>query len=56
MKRIFDKCNLFARLNFSPWRWRQHAPPKRWYPWYPSTTLHSVTIQKTSICNWFDLY
>jgi hypothetical protein len=22
------------------WRWRQHGPPKRWYP---TTTLHSVT-------------
>jgi len=29
----------------SPWRWRQHGPPKR----YPTTTLHGVTNQKTSI-------
>jgi hypothetical protein len=28
-----------------PWRWRQHGPPKRWYP---TTTLHGVTTQKTS--------
>jgi hypothetical protein len=28
----------------SPWRWRQHGPPKRWYP---TATLHGVTTQKT---------
>jgi len=28
----------------SSWRWRQQASPKRWYP---SATLHGVTIQKT---------
>jgi hypothetical protein len=28
-----------------PWRWRQHGPPKRWYP---TTTFHGVTTQKTS--------
>jgi hypothetical protein len=27
----------------TPWRWRQHGPPKRWYP----TTLHDITTQKT---------
>jgi len=27
----------------SPWRWRQHGPPKRWYP---TTRLPGVTIQK----------
>jgi len=27
----------------SPWRGRQHAPLKRWYP---TTTPHSVTTQK----------
>jgi len=27
------------------WRWRQHEPPKRWYP---TTTPHGVTTQKTS--------
>jgi hypothetical protein len=26
--------------------WRQHGPLKRWYP---TTTLHDVTTQKTSI-------
>jgi hypothetical protein len=26
-----------------PRRWRQHGPPKRWYP---TTTLHGVTTQK----------
>jgi len=30
---------------FSPWRWRQHGPPKRWYP---DTTVHGITTQKTS--------
>jgi len=29
------------------WRWRQHGPPKLWYP---TTTLHGVTTQKT--WNW----
>jgi hypothetical protein len=33
------------RLKSSPWRWRQHGPPKRWYP---TTTLHGVTTQKIS--------
>jgi hypothetical protein len=32
------------RPGSSPWRWRQHGPPKRWYP---TTTPHGVTIQKT---------
>jgi hypothetical protein len=32
----------------SPWRWRQHGALKRWYP---TTTLHGVTTQKTS--TWF---
>jgi hypothetical protein len=27
------------------WRWRQHGSLKRWYP---TTTLHGVTSQKTS--------
>jgi hypothetical protein len=26
-----------------PRRWRQHGPPKRWYP---TTILHGVTTQK----------
>jgi hypothetical protein len=29
----------------SPWRWRQQDPPKRWYP---TSSLHRVTIQKNS--------
>jgi len=29
----------------SLWIWRHHGPPKRRYP---TTTLHSVTTQKTS--------
>jgi hypothetical protein len=31
-----------------PRRWRKHWPPKRWYP---TTTLHGVTTQKTSTWN-----
>jgi len=31
----------------SPWRWKQHASSKRWYP---TTTLHGVTTQKTWTC------
>jgi hypothetical protein len=27
-----------------PWRWRQHGPLKLWYP---TTTLHGLTTQKT---------
>jgi hypothetical protein len=26
------------------WRWRQQGPPKRWYP---TTSLHSITVEKT---------
>jgi hypothetical protein len=26
------------------WRWRQHGPLKCWYP---TTTLHGITTQKT---------
>jgi hypothetical protein len=32
----------------SPGRWMQHGPLKRWYP---TTTLHGVTTQKTSTSN-----
>jgi hypothetical protein len=28
-----------------PWRWKQQVPPKHWYP---TTSLHSVTAQKTA--------
>jgi hypothetical protein len=34
------------RHRLSPWRCRRHGSPKRWYP---ITTLHGVTTQKTSI-------
>jgi len=27
------------------WGWRQHCPPKRWYP---TTLLHGVISQKTA--------
>jgi len=27
----------------TPWRWRQHGPPKRWYP---TTAQHGVTTQR----------
>jgi hypothetical protein len=32
-------------LESSPWRGRQHWPPKRWYP---TTTLHGVTTQNST--------
>jgi len=32
----------------SPWRWRRHGPPKRWYH---TASLHGVTTQKTSTWN-----
>jgi hypothetical protein len=37
----------YTTLRHSPedWRWRQHEPPKCWYP---TTTLHGVTTQKTA--------
>jgi hypothetical protein len=31
--------------NPEDWRWRHHGPLKHWYP---TTTLHGVTTQKTS--------
>jgi len=31
-------------LGFEPQRWRQHSPPKCWYP---TITLHDATTQKT---------
>jgi hypothetical protein len=33
---------------YQPWRWRQHGYLKGWYP---TTTLHGVTTQKTSTWN-----
>jgi len=32
----------YSVFRTSPWKWRQHGPPKRWY----TTSLHDVTIQK----------
>jgi len=32
----------------SPWRWRQHGTMK-W--WYPTTSVHSITTQKTLTWN-----
>jgi len=31
----------------SPWRWRQQVPLKCWYP---TATLHGVTVHNTSNC------
>jgi hypothetical protein len=43
---IVTPCNIAAGYQrTSPWRWRQHGPPKRWYP---TATLHGVRTQKTS--------
>jgi len=38
----------------SPWRWRQHSPPKRCY----STTLHGVTTRRPrlEVLYWFPHY
>jgi len=33
----------------SPWWWRLHNPLKHWYP---ITSLHSFTSQKTMTCFW----
>jgi len=51
MKSIFNTGNTQKRSQFKsrsfglwPWRWRQHGPPKHWYP---TTTLQAVTIQNT---------
>jgi hypothetical protein len=38
-------CDIKFLNAAKPWRWRQLGPPKRWYP---TTTLHSVTTQKTT--------
>jgi len=48
---------ITIRRQTSPWRWRQHGPPKRWYP----TSLHGVKIQKSwimkdSVINYIFLY
>jgi hypothetical protein len=48
MERILrDSCHGLLGYNTltSPWRWRQHGPPKRWYL---TTSLHGVITQKTT--------
>jgi len=40
---------LWSRVminDITAWRWRQQDPPKLWYP---TTSLHCVTIQETAI-------
>jgi hypothetical protein len=44
LKLIFVDTSFLPILATPPWRWRQHGPLKRWYP---TTTLHGVTIYKT---------
>jgi len=38
-------CLFFPAPFTSPWRWRQHFPPKCWYP--AATLCQSITTQKT---------
>jgi hypothetical protein len=38
-------CQPFPASFTSPWRWRKQGPPKRWYP---TASLHSVTIKKAT--------
>lgn len=38
------KC--FGGACCCPWRWKQQAPPKLWYPY---SNLHSITSQKTGV-------
>jgi hypothetical protein len=55
LSRTIPNANLWNRTTLvsqvevfwvvTPWRRRQHGPPKRWHP---TTTLHGVTTQKTS--------
>jgi hypothetical protein len=49
---ICSACTLMVvqikiYLHFQPWGWWQHSPPKRWYP---TTTLHGVTVVKITSC------
>jgi hypothetical protein len=50
----FDVCRITSgtqtggNKNFeSSWRWRQHGPPKRWYP---TTMLYGAATQETVNC------
>jgi len=45
--------NTARRHNSEDCRWRQLGPLKRWYP---TTTLHSVTVQKTKYEGSLDLW
>jgi hypothetical protein len=38
----------YQRFRSPPWRWRQHGPPKCWYP---TTALYGITTQRTSTWN-----
>jgi hypothetical protein len=42
---LVSSYNTTRHHNPEDWQWRQHGPPKRWYP---TITLHGVTTQKTS--------
>jgi hypothetical protein len=37
------RCHVVSTFR-AKWRWRQYGPPKHWYP---TTTHHGVTTQKT---------
>jgi len=41
----YNQCQFFPSPVTSSWRRRQHGLLQRWHP---STSLHGVTIQKTS--------
>jgi hypothetical protein len=44
----WDNCisqDHATSIFISPWRWKQHGPPKRWYP---IISLHGYTSQKTA--------
>jgi hypothetical protein len=41
-----DVAGVFWVVVLQPWRWKQYVPPKQWYP---PTSRHGVTAQKTTI-------
>jgi len=46
-KAASDKFNVWAKVpKFSPWKWRQYGPLKRWYP---TNSVHSDTALKMNI-------